>query len=313
MRFASVFVLCAGLLALTGCSKSTPPSAAGPTATLTLKDGSSFAGTVTQSDTAAITVQAPSGESRTYPMTQVASVQYANPPAAPPAAAPQPATAPPMPAQTAPAQTASTPPPPENPSAPPPPGAMAPPAPVAPMEPVETFRTIPAGTTISVRNNETIDSQQATAGQPFPAVMAESVVDTDGHVAIPRGAQATLVVRQVNGQGKMQGQSELVVDVGSVHVGGHTYRLETSDFAEKGKQGVGTNKRTATFVGGGTALGGIIGAIAGGGKGAAIGALSGAAAGTATQAVTRGKAVRIPAETVLSFKLESPVRIREMK
>jgi len=190
---------------------------------------------------------------------------------------------------------------------------MAPPAPVAPMQPAETFRTIPAGTTISVRSNETIDSQRATAGQPFPALVAESVVDTDGRVAIPRGASATLVVRQVSGQGKMQGQSELVVDVGSVNVGGRTYRLETSDFAQKGKQGVGTNKRTATFVGGGTALGGIIGAIAGGGKGAAIGALSGAAAGTTTQAVTRGKAVKIPAETVLHFKLEAPVRIREMR
>jgi len=181
------------------------------------------------------------------------------------------------------------------------------------MEPVETFRTIPAGATISVRNNGTIDSQTATAGQPFPAVVAESVVDTDGRVAIPRGAGATLVVRQVSGQGKMQGQSELVVDVGSVNVGERTYRLETSDFAKKGKQGVGTNKRTATFVGGGTALGGIIGAIAGGGKGAAIGALSGAAAGTTTQAVTRGKAVKIPAETVLHFKLEAPIRIREMR
>ncbi len=75
---------------------------------------------------------------------------------------------------------------------------------------------------------------------------------------------------------------------------GRRYRLETSDFAQKGKEGVGTNKRTGEFVGGGAALGGIIGAIAGGGKGAAIGALSGAGAGTATQGITRGKAVRIP-------------------
>jgi hypothetical protein len=178
---------------------------------------------------------------------------------------------------------------------------------------VEEYRTIPAGATISIRNNDTIDSQRATAGQPFSAVVAESVVDTDGRVAIPRGSGATLVVRQAIGQGKMQGQSELVVDVGSVNVDGRTYRLETSEFATKGKQGVGTNKRTATFVGGGTALGGIIGAIAGGGKGAAIGALSGAAAGTTTQAVTRGKAVKIPAETLLSFKLSAPVRIREMR
>jgi hypothetical protein len=89
--------------------------------------------------------------------------------------------------------------------------------------------------------------------------------------------------------------------------------METSDFVEKGKQGVGTNKRTGVFTGGGAALGGIIGAIAGGGKGAAIGALSGAGAGVATQGLTRGKGAKIPSETLLSFRLEALVRIRELR
>jgi nitroreductase len=99
----------------------------------------------------------------------------------------------------------------------------------------------------------------------------------------------------------------------AVTVNGRQYRLETSDFVERGKQGVGANKRTAEFAGGGGAFGSIVGAIAGGGKGAAIGALSGAAAGTVAQSATRGKGVRIPAETVLNFRLEAPIRIREMR
>jgi hypothetical protein len=144
-------------------------------------------------------------------------------------------------------------------------------------------------------------------------VVAEDVLDTSGRVAIPRGSNATLVVRDASGQGKLQGRSELVLDVGSVSVGGRSYRLETADLVERGKEGVGTNKRTAIFAGGGSALGGIIGALAGGGKGAAIGALSGAAAGTGAQAVTRGKALRVPAETILNFKLEAPVNIRETR
>jgi hypothetical protein len=144
-------------------------------------------------------------------------------------------------------------------------------------------------------------------------VVARAVNDNQGRVAIPSGSAATLVVHEASGQGKVQGRSDLVVDVGSVAVAGHTYRLETSDYSERGKEGVGANKRTGTFLGGGTALGGIIGAIAGGGKGAAIGALSGAAAGGATQTLTRGKAVRIPAETLLNFQLEAPIRIREVR
>jgi hypothetical protein len=178
---------------------------------------------------------------------------------------------------------------------------------------VAEFRTIPAGTTIQVRNNETIDSQTAQVGQTFSGVVEQEVQDANGRTAIPRGSNAELVVRSATGQGKLQGQSDLAVDVSSVAVGGRIYRLETTDFVEKGTQGVGTNKRTGVFAGGGAALGGIIGAIAGGGKGAAIGALSGAGAGTATQGLTRGKAVRIPSETLLSFKLESPVRIRELR
>ncbi len=120
-------------------------------------------------------------------------------------------------------------------------------------------------------------------------------------------------MRSASGHGKLQGQSDLAVDLGAVRVAGHRYRLDTSDVAEQGKQGVGTNKRTAKFTGGGAVFGTIIGAIAGGGKGAAIGAAAGAGAGLATQAATRGKAVKIPAETVMSFRLEAPVSIKEIK
>jgi hypothetical protein len=175
------------------------------------------------------------------------------------------------------------------------------------------FRTIPAGTTISVRNNDTIDSKTAQVGQEFAGVVANNVPDDRGRVVIPRGSPATLIVRSASGQGKLQGQSDLAVDVGAVRVGGHRYRLDTSDVAQKGKQGVGTNKRTGIFTGGGAALGGIIGAIAGGGKGAAIGAAAGAGGGLATQGLTRGKAVSIPAETVMEFRLENPVAVREIK
>ena len=56
-------------------------------------------------------------------------------------------------------------------------------------------------------------------------------------------------------------------------------------------------------------LGSIIGAIAGGGKGAAIGAAAGAAAGAGTQTLTRGRFVRVPRESLLTFRLEHPLEI----
>jgi hypothetical protein len=58
------------------------------------------------------------------------------------------------------------------------------------------------------------------------------------------------------------------------------------------------------MLGGGSALGALLGGIFGGGKGAGIGALAGAGGGFATQAFTRGKQVRVPAESQLRFRLE---------
>jgi hypothetical protein len=63
------------------------------------------------------------------------------------------------------------------------------------------------------------------------------------------------------------------------------------------------------MVGGAAAIGTLIGAIAGGGDGAAIGAAVGAAGGAAAQVLTRGDQVRIPAESVLTFRLDQGWRL----
>lgn len=298
MRLTAPALLFASILFLGGCAKTTTTATTTPgaTATVTLKDGSSFTGAVTSSDTTAISLQSATGESRTYPMAQVAGVRYGDP--VPPAPAPLAARA------TQPATSSSAP---RN-NPPPAPRPMNP-----SRAPVAAYRTIPSGAALRIRNNEAINSETAAAGQTYTATVAQDVLDTEGGVAIPKGSDALLIVRQADGQGKLQGRSELVLDMDSVTVAGRRYQLETGDIVERGKEGVGVNKRTAIFAGGGSALGGIIGAVAGGGKGAAIGALAGAGAGTATQAVTRGRAVHVASETILTFTLEAPVRIREVR
>ena len=80
-----------------------------------------------------------------------------------------------------------------------------------------------------------------------------------------------------------------------------------------GKEGIGLNKRTAEFAGGGAAIGALIGAIAGHGKGAAIGAATGAGGGALTEILTKGGSIKIPAETVMTFKLDQPLRVVERK
>ncbi len=349
MRRILVSAAFLGIAIGSGCSKKPAPaagSAAGPQATVTLKDGSGFAGTVTNSSTGSITLTAPNGETRTYPMTQVASVQYGGGDATPAPMTSAPANAAPadsnpaangnlppanLPPAAGPAPSQPVTPAPTNPepvrshavSNVPPPTSYPPPsaavaqAPVVRQStgpvPVEAVRTVPAGSRLVVRNNELIDSRTTAPGQKYSAVIEANVVDTAGHVVIPVGSPATLVVRSASHQGQIQGQSELALDIDAVSVAGKRYRVETGDIVERGAAGLGENKRTAKFLGGGTALGALLGAAAGGGRGAAIGALSGAAAGTATQAITRGHGVRVAPETLMTFRLESPIRVREIR
>jgi len=165
------------------------------------------------------------------------------------------------------------------------------------------------GTEIPVRTEETIDSAKAVEGQTHAAEVTEEIPDAEGSVVIPRGSNAQIVIRSASKGGRFRGASDLVLDLQSVSVEGQEYELSTADLEQRGKEGIGGNRRTAEYTGGAAAIGAIIGAIAGGGKGAAIGAGSGAGAGALTQVLTKGGSIRVPAETILTFKLDRPLRV----
>jgi hypothetical protein len=169
--------------------------------------------------------------------------------------------------------------------------------------------TLPAGALIPVRSEETIDAAVATGGQTYAAEVTRDIRDADGAVVVPRGSNAQIIIRSAARGGRIKGASDLVLDLDSVSVEGRLYTLDTQDMIRKGRDGIGKNRRTGYFTGGGAAVGAIIGAIAGGGRGAAIGAASGAGAGAGAQIVTKGAAIRIPAETILTFRLDAPLRV----
>jgi hypothetical protein len=164
---------------------------------------------------------------------------------------------------------------------------------------------VPAGTEVTVRTNDGVDSRDPD-GRIFTGTLDRDIFDRDGRVAIPRGAQVELISRRV-------GPNDMVLDLESINVNGRRYTVSATDQGFYGgrRQGVGENGRTAKYVGGGAVIGSIIGAIAGGGKGAAIGAAAGAASGAGAQVATRGREVHVPAETLLSFRLERPIQVVE--
>ena len=161
----------------------------------------------------------------------------------------------------------------------------------------QTGTTIRQGTDIRVRADQAIDMSSARGGRMYDGTVSQDVKDVNGNVVIPRGSHAKLAVTD-----GVSNNSGVSINLNSVTVNGQSYYIASNTVDRGSKEGVGKNKRTAKYVGGGALAGTLIGAIAGGGKGAAIGALAGGAAGAGAQTLRKG-AGNVPAESELSFKL----------
>jgi hypothetical protein len=278
----------------------------GPHAFVHLTDGSKVPGTVVASSKEDMVVAGDDGIERRIPLDRIKSVEFSDAQKTEPERQATRQSKPPKtsaressaPAQQQPSQQTAQ-------------ETAQPSSPAPPATPAATARTyeLPSGTEISVRTNETIDSKTAAEGQTFDVQVTRDARDANGDVVIPRGSEARLAIKSASKGGRFRGASDLVLDLQSVNIHGRPYRIDAADISEKGKSGLGANKRTATYTGGGAALGAIIGAIAGGGKGAAIGAGAGAGAGALTQVLTKGGSIKVPAETVLTFRLDSPLKV----
>jgi hypothetical protein len=150
-----------------------------------------------------------------------------------------------------------------------------------------------------------LGSKISQPGQAFAATIADDVA-VNGQTVIARGAHAEGTVVDAKPLGRFKGGALLQLRLERVHSQWGSYPVSTSSIerAEKGK-----GKRSAGFIGGGAGFGALVGGLAGGGKGAAIGALAGGGAGTAGSAFTGNKQIFLPAETLLTFRLEHPVHI----
>ncbi len=166
-----------------------------------------------------------------------------------------------------------------------------------------TEHTLPRGTDIKVRNDSAIPAKPA-RGATYSATVSEDVMDQSGAVAIPRGSRAQLVAAPAP-DGK-----DMTLDLRSVTVGNQRYLITAPGESVSARPGgLGANKRTAKYVGGGAAVGAVLGALLGGGKGAAIGAILGGAGGAGAQVYTN-KGKQIPPETTLSYKTAQALQMQ---
>ena len=179
------------------------------------------------------------------------------------------------------------------------------PATVAHVEMNPAYVTIPAGTRISVRTMDAIDSTYNVAGDRFQASLEEPL-RLEGNVLIPADALVYGRLTQSKESGEFSGRSQLRLELTGIVVNGKLVPVVTGEYEVTGKsRGASTARRTV----GGAALGALIGGVADGSQGAAVGAGIGAGAGAGSEIITRGDQVRVPSETLLAFTLQQDVSI----
>jgi hypothetical protein len=162
------------------------------------------------------------------------------------------------------------------------------------------------GTPIKVRLIPTLSTETNKVGDTFEATLEEPLV-AENSVVAPKDATVTGKVVESTPSGRVKGVARIAVQITRLETApGKAIEISTGSVA---RQAQTTKKKDATKVGIGAGIGAAIGAIAGGGKGAAIGAAAGGGAGTGVVLATRGDAAVLASETVLTFKLKSPVAI----
>ncbi len=161
-----------------------------------------------------------------------------------------------------------------------------------------------------VRTQNTLSTERNLKGDTFTATLEEPLI-VDGLAIAERGAEVEGVVSRSQRAGRVEGVSELAIELVRLHISdGQKLSIATNLNEVQGERSRGSD---AKKIGVATGIGAIIGAIAGGGKGAAIGAGTGAGAGTGVVLATRGKPTVIPSESVLTFHVRAPVEVTERK
>jgi hypothetical protein len=190
----------------------------------------------------------------------------------------------------------------------PPPAPEPRPEPLVPPPPRQV--TIPAGTALAIRTQNTLSTERNLKGDTFTATLEEPLV-VDGLVIAEKGSTVEGHVVRAEKAGRVEGLSALGVELVRLHTSdGQRVSIATELHEVQGERSRGSD---AKKVGLGAGLGAVIGAIAGGGKGAAIGAGAGAGAGAGTVLATRGEHAVIPSESRLTFHMRTPVEVTERR
>jgi len=184
---------------------------------------------------------------------------------------------------------------------------------VAPATPVNR-NTLPAGTTINVKLNESLGTASSHEGDRFTATVSDPVMAQNGARAVPAGAMVFGHVSGIHSANLPTEQAVIRLAFDSLNFNGRTYPFDAS-ISSVNVQNEATNATTSSTVKGaatGAAAGAVLGAIISGGDLSKIisGGLLGAAAGTVISLGTGGTQSVIPAGSTMTIRSTQTVPLR---
>jgi hypothetical protein len=178
--------------------------------------------------------------------------------------------------------------------------------------------TLPADTVITVQMNSPLSSKTSRVGDRFSATVTVPVY-VSGETAIPSGAVIEGRVTQVSPARRMSkpgsiaiGFDYLIFPDGSrvpVIANLTSDDPETRRRIDEESTVSGKERDKAIFVGGGGAIGAVIGVMTGGAGGAIVGGVLGAGAGVAGIMLSKGEEARVPTGTPFGVQLKEPLVI----
>lgn len=164
-----------------------------------------------------------------------------------------------------------------------------------------------AGTRIPVVLRQTISTATARAGDHVTGEVAENIT-VNGTVVVPKGSRVEGRVVSATPSGRLSGVARLDFTMTELTpAGGQPIAIATSHYARTGKT---HTKHEVELIGGGAALGALIGQAAGRDTKATLeGTAAGAVAGTAASAATGKFDFQVPAGRLVTFRLRRAVRV----
>jgi len=150
-----------------------------------------------------------------------------------------------------------------------------------------------------------IDTNRSQSGDSFVASLSAPIT-VDDKTVLPKGTVVRGVIKHAAPSGRLKGRGAVALTLDRMEWNGTELSINTNSVTWTSAD---HKKRNLAWIGGGSVAGALMGALLGGGKGALIGGAAGGGAGVAGAAATGRRQVRIPAESILTFRLEQPVAI----